>query len=63
MIDVYGRENRLDTWVNGTLQVVDLDKVWLDQFAYWECVVDTDVASEIATAIERILRAAADSAR
>ena len=41
-MDIYGRQERLDTWINGTLNTIDLDHVWLKTFSHWEvqCLVE-----------------------
>ncbi len=46
----------LDTWIGNRLITIDLDRVWVETFARWDALVDTDTAAEIATATEHILR-------
>jgi hypothetical protein len=51
---------QLDTWVNGRLQTIDLDTIWMETFREWDGKVDTDIAEQIATATEAILRRGRD---
>jgi hypothetical protein len=47
--------NRIDTWINGELVTLDLAEVWRETFAKWDCLVDTDLASKVASAVEKAL--------
>lgn len=47
---------RLETWINGALVSIDIDEVWLEVFAKWDALVETDTASKIATAVYDILK-------
>lgn len=51
----------VETWVNGTLYVIDIDLTWRELFAQWDCKVETDVAAKIANAVTAILREAAEA--
>ena len=51
----------LETKINGDIVYLDLNEVWRDEFARWDCLVDTDTASAIATVIETILLRKANS--
>jgi len=49
----------METLINGELVLIDLDAVWGETFVLWDALVPTDVAMQIATATENIVRAAA----
>lgn len=49
--------NMYDTCINGEVVSIDLDEVWRETFAHWDCLVDTDTAAAIATVVDRTLRA------
>lgn len=49
---------RIDTWINDQLITVDTDQVWLETFAIWDALVDTDTAAKIAQAtVETLIHA------
>ena len=45
----------LETVVNGSRMLVDLEAVWRENFAYWDRIVSTKKAEKIASAILAIL--------
>lgn len=55
------RAEILETWMpnaDGTRRLVtlDLNTIWAEVWLHWDKLVDTDVAAEIASATETILR-------
>lgn len=43
---------KIEHWnYDGALITLDTDEVWADTFALWDCLVPTDTASAIATAV------------
>lgn len=45
----------INTWIKNELVTLDTDDVWLETFAHWDALVDTDTAEAIATAVVRTL--------
>lgn len=48
---------RIETLVNGNFVIIDTNELWAELFAEWDCKVETDVASKIASAVVNILEA------
>lgn len=41
----------LETPINGEYILLDLEHVWREEFARWDCLVPTNVAARIADAV------------
>lgn len=48
--------HRIETWVNSELKIIDVDGVWAETFAYWDTLVDTDLAVSIAISVDHAIR-------
>lgn len=48
----------VNTWINNELITLDTDAVWLEVFATWDALTDTETAAAIANAVTRELIAA-----
>ena len=46
---------RIEHWINNELITIDTEDVWAETFAHWDCLVATDTASDIATAVVNVL--------
>ena len=46
---------RIDRWNGNDLETLDTEQVWLETFATWDALTDTDTAADIATATVRAL--------
>lgn len=47
----------IDTKIGNDIVSIDLDNVWRETFAKWDCLVDTKTAEAIATCTEKCLTA------
>lgn len=46
----------METIINGECILIDVDEIWCEEFARWDCLVPTELAVAIASAVDKAIR-------